>query len=224
MIAQNTLDFLADLHQNNNRDWFEANRKRYEAAKKDVEAMVNQLLPKVAEFDASLRGLEAKAVMFRIFKDVRFSKDKAPYKTNMGAWMAGGGKNTTNAGYYLHVEPGGKSFLAGGSYMPPANILKSIRDAIDYDHEGLREILAAPAFVKLFGKLEGETLRTAPKGYDKDHPAIDLLRHKSLVVSHKIDDKALTSPSFVEKTVGIYKEMYPLLTFLNRAIAEAKPE
>lgn len=224
MLQKQTLDFLAALREHNHREWFEANRKLYEAAKKDVEQVVNKLLSGLVAIDASLQGLEAKSVMFRIFKDVRFSKDKSPYKTNMGAWMAGGGKNTVNAGYYLHVEPDGKSFLAGGSYMPPANVLKAIREAIDYDHEGLREILAAKEFVRLFGKLEGETVRTTPKGYEKDHPAIDLLRHKSLVVSHYFSDKDLLSADFIEKALGIYREIAPLNAFLNRAIAEAKPE
>lgn len=224
MLQQKTLDFLLGLRDNNNRDWFETNRKQYEAGKKDIEQVVNQLIEGIAQFDKGLQGLEAKHVMFRIFKDVRFSKDKSPYKTNLGAWMAGGGKNTVNAGYYLHVEPGDKSFLAGGSYMPPANVLKAIRDAIDYDHEGLRDILAHKDFGKYFGKLEGETVKTTPKGYEKDHPAIDLLRHKSLVVSHYLSDKELSTPGFVERALTVYKAMHPLTTYLNRAIAEAKPE
>ncbi len=224
MLQQKTLDFLSGLHDNNNREWFEVNRKSYEAAKKDVEQVVNQLISGASAFDQSLVGLEAKSVMFRIFKDVRFSKDKSPYKNNLGAWMAGGGKNSMGAGYYLHIQPGDQSFLAGGSYMPPANVLKAIRDAIDYDHEGLNDILSQKDFVKNFGKLEGETLKTAPKGYEKDHPAIDLLKHKSFVVSHKVSDKELVSPGFVANAVGIFKSMYPLTTFLNRAIAEAKPE
>ena len=224
MLQQKSLDFLSELRGHNDREWFDANRKWYESTKKDVEQLVNQLISGLAEIDKNLQGLEAKSAMFRIFKDVRFSKDKSPYKTNLGAWMAGGGKNSMQAGFYLHVEPGGNSFLAGGSYMPPANVLKAIRDAIDYDHEGLRDILAEPAFVKTFGKLEGETLRTAPKGYDKDHPAIDLLRHKSLVVSHKISDQELISANFVKRALGVYREMFPLIEFLNRAIAEAQPE
>jgi uncharacterized protein (TIGR02453 family) len=224
MLQQSTLDFLNGLRSNNEREWFEANRKQYEAAKKDVEGLVNKLLGGMVAIDPTLQGLEAKHVMFRIFKDVRFSKDKSPYKTNMGAWMAGGGKNTMNAGFYIHIEPDGKSFLAGGSYMPPSNVLKAIREAIDYDHEGLREILKAPKFVKLFGGLEGETVRTAPKGYDKDHPAIDLLKHKSLVVSHKLSDKDLTAANLVQKALDVYREIQPLNSFLNRAIAEAKPE
>lgn len=223
MLQQKSLDFLSQLRDHNDREWFDTNRKWYETTKKDVEQLVNQLLGGLSEIDGSLIGLEAKSVMFRIFKDVRFSKDKSPYKTNLGAWMAGGGKNSMNAGFYLHIEPGGKSFLAGGSYMPPANVLKAIREAIDDDHEGLREILGKPSFVKAWGQLEGETLRSAPKGYDKDHPAIDLLRHKSLVVSHKISDDELVSPKFVNNALLVYKEMQPLLVFLNRAIAEAKP-
>jgi uncharacterized protein (TIGR02453 family) len=223
MLQQKTLDFLVGLRSNNDREWFEANRKQYEAAKKDVEGLVNKLLAGMVAIDPTLQGLEAKNVMFRIFKDVRFSKDKSPYKTNMGAWMAGGGKDSFNAGFYIHIEPDGKSFIAGGSYQPPANVLKAIREAIDYDHEGLRDILKAPQFVKLFGQLEGETLSTAPKGYAKDHPAIDLLKHKSLVVSHKLSDKDLVAANLVQKVLDSYREVQPLNSFLNRAIAEAKP-
>ena len=224
MLQQKTLDFLADLRENNTREWFETNRKRYEAAKKDIEQGVGQLIAGVTAFDPAITGLEAKSVMFRIFKDVRFSKDKSPYKTNLGSWIAGGGKNSMFACYYLHVEPGGKSFLAGGSYMPPANVLKAIREAIDYDHEGLTAILNAAEFKKNFGTLGGEVLKTTPKGYEKDHPAIELLRHKSLVVSHAVSDQEITAAGFVAKATDILKSMYPLTQFLNRAIAEAKPE
>ncbi|MFN8396347.1 MAG: DUF2461 domain-containing protein [Bacteroidia bacterium] len=223
MLQQKTLDFLAGLRENNNREWFEENRKQYEAAKKDVEALVNKVLLGLADIDPAMAGLEAKGALFRIFRDVRFAKDKSPYKTNMGAWMASGGKNTMNAGYYLHVEPGNKSFLAGGSYMPPANVLQSIREAVDYDHEGLREIITAPAFTKWYKQLDGEALRTVPKGYAKDHPAIDLLKFKSFVASHPLTDKDLTSAGLVDKLLDGYRAMYPLNVFLNRAIAEAKP-
>jgi uncharacterized protein (TIGR02453 family) len=114
MLQQKTLDFLSGLALNNHRDWFESNRKEYEAAKRDVEGLVGQLLPRMAEFDGSLRGIEAKAAIFRIFKDVRFSKDKNPYKTNMGAWMAGGGKHTASAG--REVLPGRRKLHATSEY------------------------------------------------------------------------------------------------------------
>jgi uncharacterized protein (TIGR02453 family) len=222
MLQQNTLDFLASLRENNHKEWFDANRKAYEAAKDDMTKLVAQLLNGITLFDARLAGVEAKKALFRIFRDVRFGHDKRPYKHNMGAWLTDGGKDSMNAGYYLHVEPGGNSFVAGGSYMPSAPILKSIREAIDYDHEGIQEILNAKNFVKAFGSLGGETVKTAPKGYAKDHPAIELLKHKSFVVSKNFTDAELTSPDFVKNALAAYKEMYPLAVFLNRAIAEAE--
>lgn len=223
MVHQNTLDFLAGLAANNHKEWFDANRKAYLAAKEDVSGVVGKLIKGIAEFDPSVGGLEVKQTIFRIFKDVRFSKDKTPYKTHMGAWVAPGGKGSMSAGYYLHIQPGDNSFVAGGSYMPPANILRAIRDAIDYDAKSLEVILEAPAFVKSFGELEGEKLKTAPRGFAKDHPSIELLRYKSFVVSHKLSDAEITSPKLIEHATAHLSNLYPLNSYLNKAIAEASP-
>jgi uncharacterized protein (TIGR02453 family) len=220
MVKKTTLEFLSDLTDNNQREWFEANKKRYEAAKKDVAALVGELISGITSFDGNLAGLEAKDTLFRIFRDVRFSHDKSPYKNNMGAWMARGGRKSLFAGYYLHIEAGDKSFLAGGSYMPEAPVLKAIREAVDYQPEDFKALLEAPGFVKYFAGLEGEKLKTIPKGYPKDHVAAELLKHKSFVVSHKLSDKDLIAPGFVEQALLIYKEMVPLTQFLNRSIAE----
>lgn len=222
MIHPTTLEFLAELKDNNQRDWFNDNRKRYEASKQDVARLVNEVITTIAHFDDDLQGLEAKQSMFRIFKDVRFSKDKLPYKTNMGAWMAKGGRKSPNAGYYLHLEPGDKSFLAGGSYMPPSPILKSIREAIDYEPETLRAIIAHKDFQKHFKELDGAKLKTAPKGYPKDHPHIDLLRFKSLTVINHLTDAQVTSKSFLNEAAVIFQAMHPLIQFLNKAIAEVE--
>jgi uncharacterized protein (TIGR02453 family) len=222
MVESATIAFLAELDAHNERTWFDDNRKRYEAAKKDVAQLVNRLLAGLAETDARFGEVEAKHCMFRIFRDVRFSKNKAPYKTNMGAWMAPGGRKSIYAGYYLHIEPGGKSFLAGGSYMPESKVLKGIREAIDYEPQTLRGILATPAFKSTYGVMEGEQLKTAPKGYPKDHEAIDLLRHKSFVASKKLDDAVLTSDDFVKMALETYAALRPLNDFLNKAIAEVE--
>jgi uncharacterized protein (TIGR02453 family) len=139
MVKKTTLEFLSDLTDNNQREWFEANKKRYEAAKKDVAALVGELISGITSFDGNLAGLEAKDTLFRIFRDVRFSHDKSPYKNNMGAWMARGGRKSLFAGYYLHIEAGDKSFLAGGSYMPEAPVLKAIREAVDYQPEDFKD-------------------------------------------------------------------------------------
>lgn len=222
MLNSNTIAFLTELEAHNERTWFDENRNRYQDAKKDIAQLVNQLLTELTAFDARFGEIEAKHCMFRIFRDVRFSKNKAPYKTNMGAWMAPGGRKSINAGYYLHVEPGGKSFLAGGSYMPESKVLKGIREAIDYEPQTLRDILAAPAFKSTYGDMEGEQLKTAPKGYPKDHEAIDLLRYKSFVASKKLDDAALTSDGFVKMAMETFSALRPFNDFLNKAIAEVE--
>lgn len=224
MLQSTTLDFLRDLGENNAKTWFDENRDRYQAAKKDVEQLVNELIAALVDVDPGLLGLEAKQSMFRIFRDVRFSKDKVPYKSHMGAWMARGGRKSIYAGFYLHIEPGGKSMAAGGIWHPQGDVLKAVRDAIDYEPDDLRNVLADKEFKKYFPELEGSKLKTAPKGYPKDHPAIDLLRHKDLVVSTKLKDSDLTSKKLIDKLVSIYSAMYPLNAFLNGAIDHMNAE
>lgn len=219
MIASSTLQFLLDVAENNNRDWFNENRKVYEAAKKDIESVVAELIAGLVKHEPDFAGLEAKKSMFRIFRDARFSANKAPYKTNMGAWMARGGRKSPFAGFYLHLQPGA-SFLAGGVYHPESKILKGIREGIDYDAQSLRDIITDKTFVNRFGEMEGDKVKTSPKGYSKDHPAIDLLRHKSFLMSVNVSDDEITSSDFVSKALEIYADMVPLNQYLNRAIAE----
>jgi uncharacterized protein (TIGR02453 family) len=223
MITSATLAFLSDLDGNNERAWFEANKKRYEAAKKEIVSTVGDLISGLTVHDGQLAGLNAKDSLFRIFRDVRFSHNKAPYKTNMGAWMAPGGRKSVFAGYYFHVEPGGKSFLAGGCYMPEAPVLKSIRDDIDYQPEVFSAILEAPDFKRYFKNgLEGERLRTAPKGYEKDNPAIEYLKHKSFVVTRPLTDAEVIAPDFLPTAIATYAAMVPLTQFLTHAISAGK--
>jgi uncharacterized protein (TIGR02453 family) len=222
MITSASLDFLTDLNTHNERVWFEANKKRYEVAKKEISASVTTLIAGLAAHDPQLAGVEAKDSVFRIFRDVRFSHNKAPYKNNMGAWIARGGRKSIFAGYYLHVQPGGNSFLAGGCYMPDAPVLKAIREGIDYEPEELRAIIADSSFQKLFGALDGEQLRSAPKGYAKDHPAADLLKYKSFTVLHKLSDAEVVAPGFAAEAIETFVAMMPLTDFLNRAIGEVQ--
>ena len=225
MIHADTLSFLSELADNNTRDWFNENRKRYDAAKKNVTETLDQLLEGLSQMDEGLLGLTAKDCMFRIFRDTRFSKNKAPYKTNLGGWMARDGRKSPFAGYYLHVEPGGKSFLAGGVYHPQGEVLRSIREAIDYDGELMREIIGSKDFKEQFGEMGGSKVKTSPKGYSKDHPDIDLLRHKGFLMSVNVSDEYLTSEDFVSKALEVYHDMTPLNNYLNRAITEVvEPE
>lgn len=215
---QSTLQFLKKLAQHNAKEWFDDNRKQYEASKADMEALVKSIINKCAKFDPALAGLEAKKCMFRINRDVRFSKDKAPYKTNMGASICPGGKNSAIPGYYVHVEPG-KSFLAGGCYMPTPEVLAAIREEIDYNGAGFKKILNAKEFKTYFkGLSEEEKVKTAPKGYDKDHPDIELLKHKHFIVVHNLKDSQVTDPAFDAYAAKVFKAMLPFDLFLRNCM------
>ena len=217
MISKRTYHFLTELKNNNNRDWFQANKELYDEAKADFEEFLAKLVPAIAKFDKSVANLEPKKCIFRIYRDTRFSKDKTPYKTNLGAHLSSGGKMTDHnlAGYYIHLEPG-NSFLGGGAYLPPASWLKAIRQEIDYNAKDLKKIIGSKSFKKYFGKIEGEKLKTAPKGYPKDHPEIDLLKFKSLVAVHNFSDKQALSDSFPEYSVQVFKALEPFNRFMNR--------
>jgi len=210
--------FLKKLESNNNRDWFEKNKGNYIKAKDDFEIFTQQIINGIAKFDKGISpDLKAKDCTFRIYKDVRFSKDKTPYKNNMGASINPGGKKSLMAGYYLHIQPGG-SFLAGGVWMPEAPILNAIRQEIDYNSAPLLKIMKSASFKKYFKGLDSEdALKTAPKGFDKDHPLIDLLRNKHFVVSHYFSDKQILDKNAAKEIVAGFKAMHPFLEYLREA-------
>lgn len=218
MISKDSLQFLEDLRRNNNRDWFQAHQLRYDAYKKNYHAAIVALLNEMTPLDASLGHLEVKHCTFRINRDIRFSKDKSPYKTHMGIWMAPGAKNAMSAGYYIHIEKG-KSFIAGGMWQPDALQLKKIRKEIAFFHDELDDILKDKKFKDEFGNLDREnSLKTMPKGFEKDHPAIENLKLKSFTVSRKIDDKLLSSNNFAKEISQLLILMKPMNDFLNRAL------
>jgi uncharacterized protein (TIGR02453 family) len=218
MIEKSTLKFLSDLKQNNNRDWFLANKASYESAKKNFTDFVQELINNLSKFDKGLKGIEAKKCVFRINRDIRFSSDKSPYKSNMGASFSAGGKNSNQAGYYIHIE-GNKGFLAGGRWMPEAAELAAIRQEIDYNTKAFKKILSAPDFVKFFGEIsQDDKLKTAPKGYAKDHPELELLKLKSFIADHYFKANEITNPSFQNNCVTGFKTLMPLNAFLNKAI------
>ncbi len=220
MIEKDTFEFLAELKDNNYREWFDEHRHRYQSAKLNIQHLIDHLIEKIIQFDEGVRGTTAQKSVFRIFRDVRFSKNKAPYKTNMGAWIAPGGRKSPFAGYYVHVEPRGKSFLAGGVYRPASNVLKAIREGIDYDASSLRGILGEKKFVEEFGELKGDKLKTAPKGYPKDHPDIDLIRHKDYIVSKPLQDSEVMASDFIENAAKTFEVLFSLNQYLNQAIGE----
>ncbi len=213
------LSFLKNLSKNNDREWFEKNKPKYLTAKENFDAFVAVLLEKMVLVDGSLAGLNPKKLTFRIYRDVRFSKDKSPYKTNMGATFSGGGKLMQAPGYYLHIEAGNKSFVAGGLYVPPNDILAKVRQEIDYNPKKLQAILNNTKFKKTFGAFDDfDKLKTAPKGYPKDHPQLELLKHKSFIVSHYFTDKEVMDKNFLKSVVDTYKVLKPLNDYLSEAI------
>jgi uncharacterized protein (TIGR02453 family) len=221
MINKSTINFLSALKKNNNREWFEKNKHLYEAAKTDVNNFVDELIKSFSSFDKKLGDLTAKDCVFRIYRDVRFAKDKSPYKTNMGASINAGGKKAMNAGYYVHIEPG-KVFLAGGMWMPPGDQLKKIRQEIDYNSKAIHKILDNKDFKKYFNglhDLKEYKLARPPKGYDKDHPDIELLKFTSYIVWHEYSDKEILSKDFVKELSKGGKIMKPFIDFLNTAIS-----
>ncbi len=220
MIQKSTLDFLKNLKKNNEREWFDSNKDKYLAAKSNVDSFVEDVIKSFTSFDKSLAGLKAKDCVFRIYRDVRFSKDKSPYKTNMGAGINRGGKKMEIAGYYLHIEPG-KTMIAGGRWMPSGDHLKKIRQEIDYNGKQLHKILSDKNFKKLFGGLDNSDeykLVRPPKGYDKDHKDVELLKLNSYLVWHEFSDKDVLSKNFLKNLTATAKAMKPLLDFLNTAI------
>jgi uncharacterized protein (TIGR02453 family) len=211
------IEFLVDLKENNNRDWFKANKSYFEEVKQEFKDMVDYLIPSLAVTNPALANLEAKDTIFRIYRDVRFGKDKSPYKISMGAIMAPGGRKSSFAGHYFHVEPGG-SFLAGGAYSPPSDILKNIRSEIYYNSDEFKSIILDANFVKYFGEIEGSKLKRPPVGFPKDFADVELLKFKDYTVFHKIDDSDISNPKFLKTAIGIFEKMNPFIGFLNRAI------
>ncbi|MFY0252853.1 DUF2461 domain-containing protein [Chitinophaga sp. 30R24] len=218
MLQPSTLKFLKSLRSNNNKVWFDEHKAEYLAAKADFEGMVQQLIDGLSKQDISLQGLQVKDCVFRIYKDVRFAKDKTPYKTHLGAFFQAGGKKSNLAGYYFHLEPGGHSMAGGGIWMPAAPELKKLRQEIDYNFEAFEQLISGKEFIKHFGKVEGEALKNAPQGYQPDHPAIAYLKLKSLIVSHPFTDEACMQSSIVKEILKTFSLMQPLIQFINRAM------
>lgn len=214
------LKFLKALAKNNDREWFEKNKASYLESKQMFDEFVEAMHKELTKFDKSLTGLNPKKLAFRIYRDVRFSKDKSPYKINMGAGFSPGGKMIQEPGYYIHIEPGNKSFVAGGMYMPDGSNLTKIRQEIDYNFKGIDKVLKNKKFRVWFDQLDDfDKLKTAPKGYPKDHPHLELLKHKSYIVSHYFNDKEVVDKTFLKKVVEGCKTVKPLNDYLAEAIA-----
>ncbi|MBI3138281.1 MAG: DUF2461 domain-containing protein [Sphingobacteriales bacterium] len=222
MLQPATLQFLKNLKKNNSKEWFDKNRKSYEAAKDDFAAFVQAVIVQFGKKNPSILGLRAKDCMFRINRDVRFSKDKSPYKTNMGAYINPGGKKSVLAGYYFHCEPG-RAFVGGGMWMPMPPELSKVRQEIDYNFAAFKKITGSKKFKAVYGDLSREaeyTLTRLPKGYEADNPAGDYLKLKSFVALTNLTDADLVSKGLVKKTVAAFEALQPLTEFLNHALSE----
>lgn len=211
-----TLSFLKELENNNNREWFNENRSQYENAKMEFEALINSIIPGIYKFDPQIGTPDTKKSIFRIFRDVRFSKDKSPYKTNFGSFIAKGGRKGGFAGYYLHIQPG-KSFIGGGMYMPHSDTLKAVRSEVLYHVDEFKKIIQNKQFQKYFEMVEGERLKRPPKGFPADFPDIELLKLKSFVVLNRLDDKQIMSNDFEQYALKSFEAMHPFNRFLNRS-------
>lgn len=211
------LSFLSDLKNNNNREWFDLNRDRYQKAKTLFEEKVNLMIVEISHFDPSVGMPAAKDSIFRIFRDVRFSKDKLPYKTNFGAFIANGGRKTSRAGYYIHIEPGA-SMVGGGIYMPEPDVVKKLRQEIYYNAAGFKKLIEEKNFKKTFGKLaEFDKLKRPPKDFDATFPDVDLLMYKSYTVMHPLSDEVVMSDKFPQKVLEVCSTMKEFNHFLNQA-------
>jgi uncharacterized protein (TIGR02453 family) len=211
------VQFLQELSENNNREWFQKNKKRYDESRQKVLFITDVLINEIRKFDSDVPLLEPKDCLFRIFRDVRFSNDKSPYKTNFGSFIAKGGRKSIYAGYYFHIEPDG-SFVGGGVYMPEADPLKAIREAIAENGDEFSSLINNPGFKKIFPEMMDDKLKTAPKGYSPDNEFIDLLRYKSFAFSSRISREEILSENYIEQLVHSFKVLHPINRFLNDAL------
>ncbi len=214
-IPKSNFKFLSDLMANNNRDWFNDNKKWYQEEHQHVVDFAGELLSKLSTID-QIATVSGKKSLMRIYRDVRFSKDKSPYNPR---WAGSFGriKPELRGGYYYHIQPG-RTVVGGGFYNPNPDDLKLIRNHIAQDDQPLREVLNDPAFKKMFGELGGEQVKTAPKGFDKEHPAIDLLRYKSMYVFHEFTDEEATAPDFADKALEVWKTIRPFFDVMTEIL------
>jgi|SRR5688572_7916872 len=220
MLKPSTLKFLKGLKKNNNKPWFDAHRDDYEEARKDFENFIQSVIDRHGKKDDDIKNLTAKKCLFRINRDVRFAKDKSPYKKNFAASMDKGGKKSGLAGYYFHLEPG-NSFLGAGIWQPEPPSLKNIRQEIDYNADEFRKIVSSAKFKKVFGGLytgEDVQLKKLPHGFEKDNPAAEYLKFKSWMVLQEITDEELLSKTLLKKTLDAFAMAQPFIKFINRPL------
>jgi len=220
-LPKDILQFLTELNQNNNREWFHENKARYDRLRIGFEEMVGTLIMEIAKFDEDLKFLSAKECTFRIYRDIRFSPNKIPYKTHFGAYMAAnGGRKSERGGYYLHLEPNA-SFLSVGVWMPQPNVLKALRQSVFDNIDELNEIRASSEFARYFKNFYDEdALKKLPSGFPKDFPEADLLKLKHYLVDYNLNDELLSSENFINNVLTAFKAGYPFNRFFNYTVDE----
>ena len=211
--------FLEELRQNNNREWFNANKEWYLAVKAEHEAFINRLIPALAKVDPEVDGLTAKDCIFRIYRDVRFSSDKSPYKTHIGGYINARGKKSNHCGYYLHLEPG-NCMLAGGSWCMPADMLRAVRQSVCDRIDEYRAIVEDPAFKQYFPVVGESHLKTVPKGFPKDFPYPQYIRCKDFTVACRVEDEFFSRPDFMERIIDVFRQLKRFADFTNETIDE----
>jgi uncharacterized protein (TIGR02453 family) len=206
-------NFLDELARHNDKAWFNEHRPAYDTARSMFEQFIDGIIGELRESD-HLQGLSARDCIARIYRDIRFSKDKSPYKINMGAMIAPGGWGASWLGYYISIQPHGQSMVAGGLYNPAPEQLNRFRQVIDQDASGFKEIIGARCFVDAFGAVEGERLKTAPQGYDRAHPNIELLQLKQITAVHRFSDEEVLAGDFARQVVNHCQTLKPFLDYL----------
>ncbi|WP_336514988.1 DUF2461 domain-containing protein [Pollutibacter soli] len=220
MLQTSSIRFLKELKKNNNKSWFDAHRPAYEAARKDFELFIQQLIDLTGKKDPELAGIKAKECLFRINRDVRFSKDKSPYKSNFGASINRGGKKSIFGGYYFHFEPG-NSFIGGGLWAPMPQELQKVRQEIDYCFDEFSKLVNAKKFKDVYNGLDfssESSLSRVPRGYEPDNPAAKYIKLKNFIAMRKVSDKELQSPELLKESANTLLTLTPVIKFINRAI------
>lgn len=219
MIQKSTVQFLKELKKNNNKPWFDEHRTEYETAKKDFIQFLEGLIEKMKTFDPEMAEVKAKDCLFRINRDVRFSKNKDPYKPNFGASINFKGRKSTYPGYYVHLEPGGV-FVGGGAYMLMPDELQKVRQEIDYNTKDFFKIIASKPFKSIYKEIKGESLVNPPKGFDGTSEAIEYIKQKQFYAMASIADADILTAAFEKKILEAFKALVPLNRFLSQAFID----
>ena len=218
-VDNKVVTFLKKLKKNNERDWFNANKEEYLDIHENVISFADYIVEEMNKND-NIETANGKKSLYRIYRDTRFSNDKTPYKTHFGGVLKRATKQL-RGGYYFHIEEGG-AFVGGGFWQPSSDDMKRIRAAIADDPDELRQIITSKAFKSTFGELKGQQVKTAPKGYKKDDPAIDLLRYKQFLISRSFTDKEMLAPDYADKVVATFKAMRPFFDYMSYVLTTDK--